>query len=176
MCHTIHHFLLLNITSNDLHFGCPIICTDIYYRLQRSCDKAMFLHLSVSHSSHRGGGVWQTPPGRQPSPRADTPSAATTAGGTHPTGMLSCSQCFFVYWHLWQCLIQSSPLANRTPYLSIIASSVDGKSFFRCDFETWFLTFYPDLELFIWMSHYNFMYRVWSAYATSTAIFESVYQ
>ena len=35
---------------------------------KRSCGKVMFLHLSVSHSVHRGGGVcpsacWDTPPG-----------------------------------------------------------------------------------------------------------------
>ena len=67
------------------------------YRPQCSCGKVMFLHLSVSHSVHGGGGVWQT------TPWADTPTpnpvhagihaplpAATAADGTHPTGMLSC--------------------------------------------------------------------------------------
>ena len=71
----------------------------------------MFLHLSVSHSVHRGGvclsACWDTypqPPGadspqKQTSPRADTPPEQTPpctvhagrygqqAGGTHPTGM-----------------------------------------------------------------------------------------
>ena len=44
---------------------------------KRSCGKVMFLHLSVSHSAHRGGcfsACWDTPPvhtlGRQP--RTDT--------------------------------------------------------------------------------------------------------
>ena len=74
----------------------------------------MFLHLSVSHSFHSGGGVHplgrhpqadtpradtptrQTPPGqtspRQTSPKADNPlpETATLADGTHPTGMHSC--------------------------------------------------------------------------------------
>ena len=58
----------------------------------------MFLHLSVSHSVHGGGGgclvlgawsrgvcAWsQGGPGRDP------PEMATAAGGTHPTGMHSC--------------------------------------------------------------------------------------
>ena len=70
------------------------------YRPQRSCGKVMFLHLSVSHSVHRGRGVC----GRHPqaetpqaeTPWADTPSrhspgqTATTADSTHPTGMHSC--------------------------------------------------------------------------------------
>ena len=41
--------------------------------------KVMFLHLSVSHSVHGGGEVWQTPPW-----------ADTAADGMHPIGMLSC--------------------------------------------------------------------------------------
>ena len=74
-----------------------------FYRPQRSCNKVMFLHLSVSHSVHGGGGVWQT------TPWADTPTlnpvhagihaplpAATAADGTHPTGMLSC---LLIIWH-----------------------------------------------------------------------------
>ena len=47
--------------------------------------KVIFLHLSVSHSVHRGGG---TPRG-QTSP----PKMATEAGCTDPTGIHSC--------HLW---------------------------------------------------------------------------
>ena len=71
----------------------------------------MFLHLSVSHSVHRGD-VCQTPPpeqtppcansplGRHPPPRQTPPGrpppppipqqTATAANGTHPTGMHSC--------------------------------------------------------------------------------------
>ena len=37
----------------------------------------------------------------------------TAAGGMYPTGMHSCSQCYYVHWHLQQYLIQSSSLANR---------------------------------------------------------------
>ena len=36
---------------------CGFFC--VFYRPQLSCGKVMFLHLSVSHSVHRGG-VWQT--------------------------------------------------------------------------------------------------------------------
>ena len=70
-----------------------------------SCGKVMFLHLSVSHSVHGGGGrcipactgqtplpsaCWDT---HTPLPSAcwDTPPAATAADGTYPTGMISCS-------------------------------------------------------------------------------------
>ena len=72
-----------------------------FYRQQRSCGKVMFLHLSVSHSVHRGvclRACWDTPPGRY-TPREGTPfpgqvhSSPTTVTGadsTHPTGMLSC--------------------------------------------------------------------------------------
>ena len=47
--------------------------------------------IRVCHTVHSGG-VWQTPPPRQTSPRADTPPPVTTtaANGTHPTGMHSC--------------------------------------------------------------------------------------
>ena len=51
----------------------------------------MFLHLSVSHSVHRGS---LSPPCRHPHP----PEMATEAGGTHPTGMHSCNR----YAHSWQ--------------------------------------------------------------------------
>ena len=57
-----------------------------FYRPQTKCAKVIFLHLSVSHSVHRGCGVclsacWDTPPGRHPPhpqgadtlPGADTP-------------------------------------------------------------------------------------------------------
>ena len=70
----------------------------------------MFLHLSLSHSVHRGGGLPKgvsahrgclsrgrgVCPGGLPLPPADTPLAqcmlgyGQQAGGTHPTGMQSC--------------------------------------------------------------------------------------
>ena len=82
------------------------------YCPQHSYGKVMFLHLSVSHSVHRGLSGRHTSPGRHP--QADTPlgrhppgrhttpgqtplgqkpfpPAATAADGTHRTGMLSCS-------------------------------------------------------------------------------------
>ena len=62
----------------------------------------MFLHLSVSHSVHGGGGgegvpeqeppgTRYTPPGPGIPPRQVHPSqqTATVADGTHPTGMHS---------------------------------------------------------------------------------------
>ena len=59
-----------------------------HYRPQRSCGKVMFLHPSVSHSVHGGGCRPDTPFPRH-TPLADTPPpAATSADGTHPTGML----------------------------------------------------------------------------------------
>ena len=70
----------------------------------------MVLHLSVSHSVHRGGCLAdmtpgkhslgqtpsprQTPPGQIPPFRLDKPPSgrtATAADGTHPTGMHSCT-------------------------------------------------------------------------------------
>ena len=68
---------------------------------KRSCGKVMFLHLSVSHSVHRGGCLPQcmlgyNPPGKTP-PRHHSPGqkspplqTATAADATHPTGMHSC--------------------------------------------------------------------------------------
>ena len=58
--------------------------------------KVMFLHLSVSHSVHRGGlfpGELSGPGGRGCLVRGsvETPSVtATAADGTHPTGVHSC--------------------------------------------------------------------------------------
>ena len=83
------------------------------YRPQTKFAKVMFLHLSVSHSVHRGGVClsvyWDTitpPPPEQTPPGADPPGTrhpppeqtppppgaetATAADGTHPTGMHSC--------------------------------------------------------------------------------------
>ena len=66
----------------------------------------MFLHLSVSHSVHRGGGLPQcmlgyTPLGRHPllvrHPPGQTPppKTATAADGTHPTGIILVLTMFF---------------------------------------------------------------------------------
>ena len=63
----------------------------------------MFLHLSVSHSVHRGGCLpsacldthtygQTSPPSRHPPPGRHPPPAATAANGRHPTGMHSCCQ------------------------------------------------------------------------------------
>ena len=89
-----------------------------FYRPQSKFTKVMFLHLSVSHSVHRGvciqegglnwGGLGRPPPvglprsgGLQPggdlhpglvgqTPASDTMGYGQWAGGTHLTGMHSC--------------------------------------------------------------------------------------
>ena len=69
--------------------------------------KLMFLHLSVSHSVHRGNlphcmlGYtslgryalpWQSPPARHPLPTSDITGCGQQAGGTHPAEMHTCYQ------------------------------------------------------------------------------------
>ena len=49
---------------------------------KRSCGKVMFLHLSVSHSVHRGGEVY-TPPGRHPSGQTHKPPGQTPPLARH---------------------------------------------------------------------------------------------
>ena len=68
---------------------------------KRNCGKVTFLHLSVSHSVHRGVSA-SVHAGIQPPPGEDTPlgttplgrhtplQTATAADDTHPTGMHSC--------------------------------------------------------------------------------------
>ena len=104
--------LFFPIQDRNNHF--LVICaTILYYRPQKKFAKVMFLHLSVSHSVHRGvsasvhAGIpplgsrhppEQTPsssrhpPGADPPPGAET---ATAADGTHPTGMHSCFTYFY---------------------------------------------------------------------------------
>ena len=91
-------------------------CVCPHYRPETRFPKVMLLHLSVSHSVHGGRGVpGQVPPGQWGSTWAGTPGRYTPpplgrytpkqvpplpqqcmlaygqqAGGTHPTGMLSC--------------------------------------------------------------------------------------
>ena len=60
--------------------------TFILFIITVRCGKVMFSQACAKNSVHRGSGVH--PPGRHPSP---TPETATAAGGTHPTGMHSCS-------------------------------------------------------------------------------------
>ena len=88
----------------------PII-SNLFYTItirKRSCGKVMFLHLSVSHSVHRGvypSMHWGRHPlpgrhhplcpvhaGIHPLPSAcwDNPPATTAADGTHPTRMHTC--------------------------------------------------------------------------------------
>ena len=54
----------------------------IFTARKRSCGKVMFLHLSVSHSVHRGGAVSQHEMGRGCTPPRQTPSLRQT----HPLG------------------------------------------------------------------------------------------
>ena len=69
--------------------------TNSYYRPQTKFAKIMFLHLSVSHSVHRGGGVpgqvhppgTYLPPLGRHTPWAHTlPPGRYTPGQVHPTG------------------------------------------------------------------------------------------
>ena len=57
-----------------------------YYRQQRSCGRVMFLHLSVSHSVHRGASG-RHPPGRNHPPPCwveNPPRAENSLGQTPP--------------------------------------------------------------------------------------------
>ena len=107
---------ILIITSNVRPFSCPIICTDIYYRPQRSWGKVIFSQACVilftggdlpqcmlGYHTPPGPGTPQTrhPPDHTPPqtmhPRPDAGHAGRygqCAGGMHPIGMQSCSQCY----------------------------------------------------------------------------------
>ena len=102
---------------------CILIISPVsYYRPQRSCGKVMFLHLSVilftegvSVSVHAGISLLRVDTPRQTPPWADTPPCpvhsgihppcpvhagidmATTADGTHPTGMHSSCMLLFTF-------------------------------------------------------------------------------
>ena len=94
---------------------CTACCIqEVYYRPQTKFAKVMFLHVSVSHSVHRGGsasvhaGIPPHPPPRTSPPRAGTPRAdppppgadspctvhtgryGQQADAMHPTEMQSC--------------------------------------------------------------------------------------
>ena len=74
----------------------------------------MFLHLSVSHSVHRGvsesvhAGIHpleQTPPRSKHSPSAvHAGRYGQQVGGTHPTGMLTCLNVFELTMYLQHCI------------------------------------------------------------------------
>ena len=57
----------------------PIVETIGNYRPQRGCGQVMFLHLSVNHSVHRGGGglCLGDPPGQRHPPDRDPPDRDT---------------------------------------------------------------------------------------------------
>ena len=58
---------------------------EIFYFPQRTCGIVMLLHLSVIYSVHRGDrGVWRTPLGQIPLPRADTYPRERLVSGRHP--------------------------------------------------------------------------------------------
>ena len=92
----------------------------------------MFLHLSVSHSVHRGG-VPGPPPGQvHAPPRAGTPQAGTPrpqcmlgygqqAGGTHPTRMHSCFRLITQYEvSPVTCLLRTNVYDHYTDYCGTI--------------------------------------------------------
>ena len=99
--------------SDGLDLVFPGTC-NVNYRPQTKFAKVMFLHLSISHSVHRGvclSACWDsrtpsgahTPQEQTHTPGADTPQEQTPppcavhagrygqqAGGTHPTEMHTC--------------------------------------------------------------------------------------
>ena len=134
MCNSLtksYHCVTEDCTANAVN-GVKTLCGNqiyrislmfvVYYHPQIKFVKVMFLHLSVSHSVHRGEYLgrypldrhplgkytpWAgTPPG-QVHPLAGTPHGQVhtpqqcmlgygqQADGTHPTGMHSCSLIFF---------------------------------------------------------------------------------
>ena len=71
-----------------------------FYRPQTMFAKVMFLHLSVSHSVHRGGVPGQVPPPpRQVSPRAGTPPGAGTPPPRLHAGIRSTSRRYTSHWN-----------------------------------------------------------------------------
>ena len=89
MCHDVEAVLFLWDIFYDLQFNRDD-------RPQRKFAKVMFLHLSVSHSVHKGacvakGGMCVVKGGRawQKGGACVAGEAATAAGGMHPTGMHS---------------------------------------------------------------------------------------
>ena len=88
----------------------------------------MYLHLSVSHSVHRGRGcLADTPPGQTPPdrhlptckhpPGQIAPPAATAADGMHPTGMLSCFNFIRFLKKQFVCSHQLLPQKILRPFL-----------------------------------------------------------
>ena len=74
--------------------GTRLSCIGKFYLPQTKFPKVVFLHLSVSHSVHRG--VSRPTPKARPTPwgvsqhalrQTSPPRMATAAGGTHPTGI-----------------------------------------------------------------------------------------
>ena len=123
------------------------------YRPQTKFAKVMFLHLSVSHSVHRGGSASvhtgippHTHPRSRHPPGADTPppprtrhppqsrlplpgaETATAADGTHPTGMHSC--CNLVS-HIEK-MSKECPLYRETP---VAMDTLSGNSNFPVAME-----------------------------------------
>ena len=84
------NILLESGANPDLQVGLYFthFCLSIFTVRKRSCGKVLFLHLSVSHSVHRGvsapvhAGI-HTPLGRHPSPR-QTPLSRHPLPGRHP--------------------------------------------------------------------------------------------
>ena len=77
-----------------LFYRAPRPSNEVYYRPQRSCGKAMFLHLSVilfTGGSLSGGSLSREIP---------FTAVRLREGGTHPIGMYSCCE---VKWHSLCC-------------------------------------------------------------------------
>ena len=102
MARTVDCLVLFLIVSTLQHTSSALLFTKEVFIRKRSCGKVMFLHLSVSHSVHRGvsapvhAGIhtppgqtppWQTPPGRHlpgQTPQGKHPPWSDTLQGRHP--------------------------------------------------------------------------------------------
>ena len=96
----------------NLDFSCPLITlnlkltcsstinffTSSCYRPQRSCGKAMFLHLSVSHSVHRGGVSASVHAGIHPL-AGTPPKAGKPSPGRYTPHDGHCSGRYASYWN-----------------------------------------------------------------------------
>ena len=88
-----------------------------HYRPQTKFAKVMFLHLSVSHSVHRGGvclsACWDTPPGTRHPPDQATPPTR------HPPSGSRDGYCCGRYASYWNALL----FKHKLNYFSVLFSN-----------------------------------------------------
>ena len=110
VCHSVHKWPHRYSITDHPYYGAvgthPAGMLS-FYRPQRSCVKVMFLHLSVSHSIHRGWSPW-----------ADTPLGQTPPCTVH-AGIRSTSGRYASHWNAY--FIHSfTILAQIQDYLGLI--------------------------------------------------------